>query len=367
MKVFYNYLPNEFSDVEAIIADWKKLIKSSDFTLGEFVSNFEDKFKKFLNVKHCISTNNGTDALILSLKSLGIGPGDQVITVTNTFYATVGAIVAVGATPVLIDCDNRFQIKVNDIEKAITKKTKAIIPVHWGGASPDMKSIMDISVKHNIFIIEDSCMGIGALVDGKAPGTFGNVNAFSMHPLKSLNVMGDGGMVVTDDDNLAVWMKKYRNHGMIDRDHIEFWGVNMRLQPLQAIVASHRLDQLNETIKKRNENAKYLDNNLQNISKNIIIPKRVYGNVETFALYMGLFNHRDELKSFLISKNIEVKVHYPIPLHKQKAAHDNCVCSSDFKNAEDQANKILTIPVHQFLGIEHMKYVVEKIKEFYKI
>ena len=367
MKVFYNYLPNEFSDVENIINDWRKLIKSSDFTLGKYVSDFEAKFQKFLNVKHCISTNNGTDALILSLKSLGIGSGDQVITVTNTFYATVGAIVAVGATPVLIDCDNRFQINVNDIEKAITSKTKAIMPVHWGGASPDMKSIMDISIKYNIFVIEDACMGIGASINGKSPGTFGKVNAFSMHPLKSLNVMGDGGMVVTDDDDLAIWMKKYRNHGMIDRDHIEFWGVNLRLQPLQAIVASHRLDQLNNTIDKRNKNAKYLDENLLNISKNIVIPKRISGNVETFALYMALFKDRDKLKNFLISNNIEVKIHYPIPLHKQKAAEKNCLYSSNLNIAEDQANKLLTIPVHQFLGIEHMKYVIEKIKEFYKI
>ena len=367
MKVFYNYLPNEFSDNEKILNDWQKLIKSSDFTLGKYVLDFENKFKKFLNVKHCISTNNGTDALTLSLKSLGIGPGDQVITVTNTFYATVGAIVAVGATPVLIDCDERFQINVKAIEEVINTNTKAIIPVHWGGASPDMEAIMDISVKHNIHVVEDACMGIGALVDQKAPGTFGKVNAFSMHPLKSLNVMGDGGMVVTNDDCLASWMKKYRNHGMIDRDHIEFWGVNMRLQPLQAIVASHRLDELNKTIEKRNINAAYLDKNLRDLSENIQIPIRIKSNIETFALYMALFNRRDELKDFLISKGIEVKIHYPIPLHKQMAAQKDCLYAKDLKISENQADKLITIPVHQYLDIEHMQYVVEKIREFYKI
>ena len=279
----------------------------------------------------------------------------------------MGAIVAVGATPILIDCDERFQINVKRIEEAINIKTKAIIPVHWGGASPDMEAIMDISIKHNILVVEDACMGIGVLVGQKAPGTFGKVNAFSMHPLKSLNVMGDGGMVVTNDDHLACWIKKYRNHGMIDRDHIEFWGVNMRLQPLQAIVASHRLDELNNTIEKRNFNAAYLDKNLRGLSENSQIPLRIKGNIETFALYMALFDKRDELKDFLISKGVEVKIHYPIPLHKQTAAQQDCLCSKDLKISEDQANKLLTIPVHQYLQIEHMQYVVEKIKEFYNI
>lgn len=365
MKVFYNYLPNEFEEVENIILDWRKLIKSSDFTLGQFVNNFEEKFKNFLDIKHCISTNNGTDALILSLKSLGVGQGDEVITVTNTFYATVGAIVATGATPVLIDSDERFQINTNEIEKNINTKTKAIMPVHWGGASPNMEQVMKIAEKYNLFVVEDACMGIGAIADGKNPGTFGNVNAFSMHPLKSLNVMGDGGLVVTNDDKLAEWMRKYRNHGMIDRDHIEFWGVNMRLQPLQAIVASHRLDELNNTIKKRNENAKYLDDKLKKYTKEIFIPERVPNNVETFALYMGLFKDRDKLRDYLISKNIEVKIHYPIPLHKQKAAKTNCVITDNLLNSEKQANQLLTIPVHQYLDIEHMEYVVENIKKFY--
>ncbi len=367
MNVFYNYLPNEFANVDKIILEWKKVIKTSDFTLGKFVNDFEIKFKNFLNVKHCISTNNGTDALILSLKSLGVGHGDQVITVTNTFYATVGAIVAVGATPVLVDCDDRYQINVNEVEKAITNKTKAIIPVHWGGASPDIERIMEIASENNLFVIEDACMGIGALVNKKSPGTFGDVNAFSMHPLKSLNVMGDGGMVVTNNDDLADWMKKYRNHGMINRDNIEFWGVNMRLQPLQAVVASHRLDELKKTIEKRNENAEYLDYHLNKISDHVQIPLRIKANVETFALYMGLFNERDKLKEFLLSNNIEVKIHYPIPLHKQKAAKNNCLFSYDLSVSESQAKRLLTIPVHQFLGLEHMEYVVKKIKQFYNI
>ena len=166
MRVFYNYLPNEFAEVENIISDWRALIKSTDFTLGTYVDTFEHEFKNFVGAKYCISTNNGTDALILALKSLGIGNGDEVITVGNTFYATVGAIVAVGAIPVLIDSDDRFQINIEKIEDNITPLTKAIIPVHWGGASPDMHKILTIADKYNLKVIEDACMAIGAKIDG---------------------------------------------------------------------------------------------------------------------------------------------------------------------------------------------------------
>ncbi len=367
MKVEYNYLPKEFSNVKAIFQDWEKLIKSTDFTLGKFVHLFEEKFKNYLNVKYCISTNNGTDALILCLKSLGIGKGDEVITVANTFYATVGAIVAVGATPVLVDCDERYQIDFEKIEDAITKKTKAILPVHWGGASPEMSKILKISKDNNLYLVEDACMGIGATIEGKPAGTFGIVNAFSMHPLKSLNVMGDGGMVVTNDDELANWMIKYRNHGMVDRDHIDFWGVNMRLQPLQAIVASHGLDKLNNVIDLRSNNANLLDDGLNNIKDFITTPKRINKHQETYALYMILAKKRDLLKIYLEKNGIEAKIHYPIPLNKQKAAKDNCIFDDKkLNNVNEQAKSLLTLPVHQFINNEQINYMIDHISNFYK-
>ena len=244
MKIPFNYLPQQFKNINPIISQWKKLAKSTEFTLGPFVEKFEKQFAKYIGVKYCISTNNGTDALILCLKALDVKNGDEVITVSNTFYATVGAIVACGAKPILIDCDERYQIDIKQIEKKITKKTKVILPVHWAGASPDMFKIIKLAKKYKIKIVEDACMGIGAKIKGKSPGTFGEVNAFSMHPLKSLNVMGDGGMVTTNNNKIYNWLKKYRNHGMINRDKIEFWGVNNCLQPLQAIVALNGLKKL---------------------------------------------------------------------------------------------------------------------------
>ena len=317
-------------------------------------------------MKFCVATNNGTDALILCLKSLGIKKGDEVITVCNTFYATVGAIVACGAKPVFVDCDDRFQINYKKIVSKITKKTKAIIPVHWGGASPYMDEIMKISKKYKVHIIEDACMGIGAKIKNKSPGTFGIVNAFSMHPLKSLNVMGDGGMVVTNNKKIYNWIKRYRNHGMVDRDHIDFWGVNMRLQPLQAIVALEGLKKIDRVIKKRNENAKRLDSFLIDLSPNVTLPKRPKGYLETFALYMCLVKKRDELLKYLIKNKIEAKIHYPVPLNKQKAAKILKLNQKNFTVANYQANKIITLPIHQYLSKKHIEYIAQKIKNFYK-
>jgi aminotransferase EvaB len=365
MRVSYNYLPMQFQDNEKIFEDWEKLIKTSEFTLGPVMEAFEKKFASYVGMKHCIATNNGTDALILSFKALGLGPGDEAITVCNTFYATVGAIVACGATPVFVDADDRYQIDSTKIEAAITSKTKVIVPVHWGGASPDMDSIVKIAKKNNIEIVEDACMGIGASIHGKSPGTYGKVNAYSMHPLKSLNVMGDGGMVVTNDDSIAEWMRKYRNHGMVDRNHIEFWGINMRLQPLQAIVASHGLDELPEVIVKRKINADRLDRGLKNLFPNVKIPQRPIGYLETYALYMGLFEKRDEILKYLINNEIEAKIHYPIPLHLQEAAKDLGYKKGSFPVAEMQADKLITLPTHQFVNEEQIDYIIEKISKFY--
>ena len=364
MKVPYNYLPYEFKNPNKIISDWKALIKTTDFTLGQFVEKFEKQFSQFVGTKYCISTNNGTDALILALKSLGIGKVDEVITVCNSFYATTGAIVETGATPIFVDCDNRYQIDITAIKKKINSRTKAILPVHWVGASPDMFEINKLAKKHKLYVVEDACMGIGGSLNGKHPGTFGDLGAFSMHPLKSLNVMGDGGMVVTNNSSLYKWMLKYRNHGMINRDHIDFWGVNMRLQPLQAVVAMHGLKKLKSVINKRNSNAKYLDKELQKLFPNVILPQRINNFRETFSLYMILAKKRDKLLKFLIKNKIEAKIHYPVPLHRQKA-HKFKISKSDFPISDYQSKKLLTIPVHQFLSKKQLSYIVQIIKSYY--
>ena len=368
MKIKYNYLQEEFSKPNEIITEWKKLIKSTDFTLGSYVRKFENSFSKFIGSKYCISTNNGTDALILCLKALNIKPGDEVITVINTFYATVGAIEAVGATPVFCDCDERYQIDIEDIKRKITKKTKVIMPVHWGGASPNMYEIMKIAKLNNLKVVEDACMGIGASLKGKSPGTFGQVSAFSLHPLKSLNAMGDGGAVVTNDKKIYKWLLKYRNHGMINRNTIEIWGVNKRMQPLQCVVALWGLKKIKEVIKIRNNNADYYDRKLSKFKNFIIVPERVEGFTETFALYMVLCKNRNKLKAFLEKKNIEVKIHYPKALNNQPAfkKFNQKRNYGKFKNSDKQAKMLLTIPVHQFIKKKQQDYLINNLKKFYK-
>jgi len=368
IKVPYNYLPMQFANPEPFIEDWRELIKTADFTLGAYVKKFENQFANFVGAKYCIATNNGTDALVLALKALGIGAGDEVITVCNSFYATTGAIVAVGATPIFVDCDNRYQIDINAIESAITTKTKAILPVHWVGASPNMPLIIEIAKKHSLRVVEDACMGIGGRYAGKSPGTFGDCGAYSMHPLKSLNVMGDGGMVTTDDPDLYSWMLMYRNHGMVDRDHIDIWGVNMRIQPLQAIVAMRCLPELDDIILKRNQNAILLDKLLSQpaMKPYVSIPVRDPLNQETHALYMGLFKNRDGLKKYLEENGIEVKVHYPVPLHLQKAALNYGYKKGSFSVAERQADQLMTVPIHQFIDSDQITYMAEKINNFYQ-
>jgi dTDP-4-amino-4,6-dideoxygalactose transaminase len=366
VKVPFNYLPQQFGDVQPYLEEWERLAASGEFTLGPYVEAFEAKFANYVGARYCISTNNGTDALILALKAAGIGLGDEVITVTNTFYATAGAIVAVGARPVLVDCDQRFQMDAEKISAAVTRKTRAVLPVHWAGASPDMNHILDVAEAHGLAVIEDACPAVGAYVDGKHVGTLGKLGAFSMHPLKPLNVMGDGGMTVTDDDALARWMRKYRNHGMADRDHIDFWGVNIRLQPFQAIVGSRVLDTVANLVKLRNRNARQLDEGLRRMPEFVTVAERLAGNVEAQQLYMACFKRRDELLRFLIGRGIEAKVHYPVPLHLQKAALDLGYKRGSFPVAEYQADHLITLPAHQFITFEQIDYMLETIREFYK-
>jgi dTDP-4-amino-4,6-dideoxygalactose transaminase len=365
MRVPYCYLDQQFADVEAYFNDLRGLVKSGEFTLGPYVEAFEKKFAAYIGVKHAVSTNTGTDALILALRAAGVRPGDEVITVPNTFYATVGAAVAVGARPVFVDCDDRFQIDANKIEAAITPRTRALLPVHWAGCSPDMPAIMDIARRHNLVVVEDACPAVGAKVGKRSAGTFGKVNGFSMHPLKPLNVWGDGGIAVTDDDAAAAWMHLYRNHGMTDRDHIEIWGVNYRLQPVQAIVGSRQLDVIEKIIGVRVRNARHLDRRLAELRDFVTLPARPPENREAYQLYIIRCARRDELLEYLQAHEIEARVHYPVPLHLQKAAAGLGYQRGDFPVAERQADEIITLPAHQHVTPEQCDYMADTIRAFY--
>jgi aminotransferase EvaB len=365
MQVKYSYLPEQFSDFESMIPELREFVASGEFTLGPYVDKFEKKFANYIGVKHVISTNNGTDALILSLKAVGVKPGDEVITVANTFVATAGAIVACGAIPVFVDCDARYSIDVSKIEAAITSKTKAILPVHWAGAPADMDEILKIADRHKLSVVEDACPSVGASINGKSVGTFGHVNAFSMHPLKPLNVWGDGGMVVTNDDTYADWLRLYRNHGLKDRDHVEIWGVNNRLQPFQAIVGCRVLDTMSTIIDVRNSHARRLDSGLKDLKDFVTVPERPSHMREVYQLYLCTVKKRDALLKFLIDAGIEAKIHYPIPLHLQNASKLFGYKKGDFPVAEKQAGEIITLPSHQHLTSEQIDFIINRIHAFY--
>jgi len=366
MHVKYSYLEQQFAEVDDHFADLRKLVASGEFTLGPFVEEFEKKFAAYIGVKHAIGTNTGTGALTLALKAAGVKPGSEVITVANTFIATVGAIVAAGARPVFVDCDERYQIDVNKIEAAITPETTAILPVHWAGCPPELEKILEIANRHAIPVVEDACPAVGAKIDGKFAGTFGKVNAFSMHPLKPLNVWGDGGIVVTNDDKLAEFLRLYRNHGLVDRDHVEIWGVNERLQPFQAVVGARVLDTVEGLVEARIRNAKLLDAGLKGLESFIRPPSRPVGYREVYQLYLVTAVRRNELLAFLISRGIEAKVHYPIPIHLQNAARSLGYKRGDFPVCERQSDEIITLPAHQHITEEEIAYTIEKIRDFYQ-
>jgi dTDP-4-amino-4,6-dideoxygalactose transaminase len=367
MRVPYNYLDRQFdeAETEAILTKLRALVRTGEFTIGPPVLEFERRLGAMVGVKHVVGTNTGTDALILALKAWGVGPGDEVITQVNTFYATVGAIVAVGARPVFVDVDDQYAMDERRIEAAVTPRTKALLPVYWAGLPPNMPAIMDIARRRGLLVIEDACPAVGAAYDGTPAGAFGDASAFSLHPLKPLHVWGDGGAVVTNDDRAGEWLQRYRNHGMINRDEIAIWGVNQRLQTVQAVVANHILDRVHPWVDRRIEISARIDKGLGDVP-GITVPPRPASRRNAYQLYMLRAERRDELRKFLIGEGVEAKIHYPVPLHLQPAARDLGYRAGDFPVAEAQARDIITLPGHQFLTNDEVDHMIELIRRFYR-
>ena len=366
MKVRYSYLKQQFEDCDDLWDELKRFVPTGDFTLGKPLKEFEDKFAKLIGTKHAIGVNSGTDAIKLSLKSLGVGYGDEVITAANTFVATVGAIVELGAIPVFVDCDDSFCMNTSLVEAAITKKTKAIVPVHFTGYMTDMRKLLPIAHKYGLPIVEDACQSILGAIDGKNAGTWGNTGAFSLHPLKNLNVWSDGGVIVTDDDQLADQLRLLRNHGLYDRDTITVMGFNSRLDTIQAIVGNWLIPQTQSIADQRIENAKYYDDRLGKLSQ-VRIPPRLRDYTIVYHLYIVFAEHRNELLDFCIKKGIEAKVHYPVPIYRQPALTHLGHSQGDFPVTDAHAESIISFPCDQHLSQEEMDYVIAVVSEFYHL
>jgi aminotransferase EvaB len=367
LKIKHNYLSEQFKDYKKIFKKIEKVIRYNDFTLGISVNKFENEIKKKLKAKYVLAVGSGTDALMLSLKCLEVKEGDEVITSPYTFYATIGAIVTAGAKPVFVDVNDDYNLDPNKIEKKITKRTKAILPVHWSGRVCEMDKILKISKKYKIPIVEDSCHAITATYKKRIAGNFGDFGCFSLHPLKNLNVWGDGGFVLINKKKNYEKMILMRNHGLISRNINKIFAYNSRLDTVQAVVASHLLKRINLITKKRIFNSFCLDKELSKL-KSIKTKKRHHYLKEVFHLYEFRVKNkkiRTQLVNYLIKNGIDAKIHYPIPMHLQPASKIYGYKKGDFPVAESISDTTISLPVHEFLSLEQINFIIKKIKQFY--
>ena len=365
MKIRYSYLNQQFSNCNDLWAKLKKFVPTGDFTLGKPLKEFETKFASLIGAKYAIGVNSGTDAIKLSLKALNVKAGDEVITAANTFVATVGAITEIGAKPVYVDCDDTFCMNVNLVEKKITKKTKAIVPVHFTGYMVNMPKLIKISKKYKIPLVEDACQSILGEINKKKAGTWGSFGAFSLHPLNNINVWSDGGIITTNSKKYYEKLKLLRNHGLIDRDTVKINGYNSRLDTIQAVVGNWLLPQAKSIAEKRINNAKYYDRELSKINE-ITIPPRPKNYKIVYHLYIVFAKKRDKLLKYCLKKGIEAKVHYPKPMYLQESQKNLKHKRGDFPVTDEHTKKIITFPCDQHLNNKQKRYIVNTVKSFYK-
>ena len=365
MKVRYSYLKQQFSNCPELWAKLKKFVKTGDFTLGKELKIFEQNFAKLIGTKYAVGVNSGTDAIKLSLKVLGVKQGDEIITAANTFVATIGAIIELGAKPVFVDCDDTFCMNVNEIEKKISKKTKALVPVHFTGYMTDMIKLKKISKKYKIPIVEDACQSILGAINNKHAGTWGEFGAFSLHPLKNINVWSDGGIITTNNKIFYRKLLLLRNHGLIDRDTVKISGYNSRLDTFQSIVGNWLLPKAHLIANQRIKNSKYLDEHLGKL-KEITIPPRPKNYKIVFHLYIVFAKKRDQLLKYCLSKGIEVKIHYPKPMYLQESLKNLRHKKGDFPITDDHTKKIITFPCDQHLLKKELNYIIKTVQNFYK-
>ena len=365
LMVNHNYLRQQFSDHDVILEKIKKVVLKGDFTLGREVDQLEDEFAEVAGTKYAIGVGSGTDALFLSLKALGVDKGDEVITTPYTFFATIGAIVTAGARPVFVDIRPDYNIDPSRIEAAITPRTKVILPVHWSGKPCDMDPIMNIAQRHSLAVVEDACHAVKATYKGRPAGSLGTIGCFSFHPLKNLNVWGDGGIATTGSSEISDRLRLLRNHGLLNRDECAVFAYNSRLDTVQAVVARHLLQKLENITESRISNALYFDRLLKEIP-HISTPVREPDIKQVFHIYVIRAERREELKRHLVEHGVDAKVHYPIPMHLQPAASSFGYKSGDFPVCEEVTRSVLSLPVHEFITRVQQDKVVSLIREFYK-
>ncbi len=365
MKVPYLDLPAQFADNREVREAIEEVLRTGQFVLGPAMERFERAFAELCEVKYGVAVANGTDAIFLALKVLGVGEGDEVITVPNTFLSTVGAIVQAGAVPRLVDVAEDYNIDIEKIEAAVTSMTRAIVPVHLTGNPARMDEINDIARRHNLSVVEDAAQSVDAAVGDRKTGSLGDLGAFSLHPLKNLNTIGDGGVITTDSEDLHGKLLLWRNHGLKNRDEAAFFAVNSRLDSIKAAVACLQIPGIGKVTEKRNRFARIYDEELAGLAPKVVIPPRREGVRQVFHTYVVQIEERERLIEYLAERGIGTKVHYPIPIHLMEAGHSLGYRRGDFPVAEAQAGKILSLPVHQHLEEAQVRYAAGCLRRFY--
>lgn len=355
---------------QEVDAGIEEVITTSAFIKGKSVIQFQENLATFLGVKHVIPVGNGTDALQIALMGLGLEPGDEVITPTFTFIATAEVAALLHFTPVVVDVEeDTFNMSPEAVRKAITPRTKAIVPVHLFGQCANMEEIMRIADEYNLYVVEDACQAINAdyiFADGtrKKAGCIGNVGCTSFFPSKNLGCYGDGGAVFTNDDALAERMRAIANHGMVVRYHHDFIGVNSRLDSIQAAVLNAKLPHLKEYTKRRQNAAAYYDKGFAD-NPHLLTPVRMDYSTHVFHQYTLRLKdvNRDALREALAERNIPAMVYYPVPLHLQKAYQDARYKAGDFPVAERLAACVLSLPMHTELDTEQLDYIISTVNQ----
>lgn len=342
-----------------------RVLDGGQFILGDEVRTFEQRFADMCGVRYAVGVNSGTDALILALKTVGVGPGDEVITVPNSFVASAGCIAILGAKPVFIDVREDFNMNPGLIERAITPRTRAILPVHLTGRPADMDPILDISRRFGLSVIEDCAQAVAAEYKGKRVGSFGAIGCFSLHPLKTLNACGDGGVLTTDDADMAERFKILRNIGLRTRDDCVTWSGNSRLDTIQAAILLVKLNYLEAWTKKRRSNAQFYREHLRRV-KQIQMPEDKPYERAVYHTFMIQADRRDELRTYLAAQQIDTAIHYPVPIHLHKAAEGLGYKPGAFPITERQAKRILSLPIYPELEIRQLQRIVDCLDAFYQ-
>lgn len=360
-----------FKIKEEIDSAIQEVIDSSAFVKGEKVAVFQQNLEKYLGVKHVVPVGNGTDALQIALMALGLKPGDEVITPTFTFIATVEVVALLGLTPILVDVDpNTFCLSIDAVKKAIGPNTKAIIPVHLFGQNAAMQELLQIAKENKLYVIEDACQSIGSKYTfddaiSLMSGCMGDIGCTSFFPSKNLGCYGDGGAIFTDNDDLAIKMRSIANHGMEVRYHHDRIGVNSRLDSIQAAVLDVKLKHLDNYNQARQRVADYY-NAAFSVSDNLITPVRDMKSTHVYHQYTLKLEdvNRDSLQAYLKEKGIPSMVYYPIPLHRQLAFEKYYSSDKKYPVADKLAQTVLSLPIHTEMKLEQMEYICYEIQEF---